>query len=223
MNNLALLQLLTISNPNLPIGGFTYSQGIESAIENKWIQNEDDAYNWILEQLKIGITYTDLAILWQLNLAYSNQNVQLADKLNAILLACRESKELRNEEINRGKAFFSLLNNLDLKIPNNWLKMVKNNHLLGYVLYANLYKINIQDVINAYAWGWIENQVLSVVKILPLGQNAGQKLLHKLLLEAPKTLEKISKISIDEIGLSQFSLAIISSKHETQWSRIFRS
>lgn len=223
MNNPSLLYLLTISNPNLPIGGFTYSQGIESAIEYGWIKNTDDAYDWILSQLKTNIKYTDIVMLWQLNSAYHKQDIELCKNLSQILLACRESKELRDEELCRGKAFVSILENLNLEINEKLLDLVAKNHLLGYIIYAYHFHIPIQDLSFSYAWNWLESQVLAVVKILPLGQSSGQLLLHKLLESVADILQDIAEIDISKVGYSQFSLAVISSKHEYQYSRIFRS
>ncbi|MDG2353570.1 MAG: urease accessory protein UreF [Gammaproteobacteria bacterium] len=210
-------------SPTLPIGGFTYSQGIEKAVEDKWIVDADSAYEWLSKQLLYGLTYTDLPILRRLYDAYDVNNKEKFSRWSQILLACRETSELRQEEINRGRALTKVLESLDASVIMGWEDIIKTNHLSGFALISAHWKIPVNDLLLGYSWSWLENQVSAVVKIIPLGQTQGQQLLHRLISLIPETIDQSMVLDEESIGMSQPALAIASSLHETQYTRIFRS
>ena len=210
-------------SPTLPIGGFTYSQGIEKAIEINWISDIDTAQQWLENQLFFGLVYTDLPILIRLYESVSIGDKDQAQEWSNFLLACRETRELRQEEINRGKSLTKVIESLESSAINGWRKITNTNHLSGYALISNIWKIPIDELLLGYSWSWLENQVSAIVKIIPLGQTEGQQLLNQLLKEIPEVISKSKVVSIEDIGMSQPAFAIASSLHETQYTRIFRS
>ncbi len=214
---------MSLMSPTLPIGGFTYSQGIEKAVEDGWITDVDTAYEWLNGQLLYGLAYTDLPILRKLYSAYKQNNRSEVLRWGQILLACRETSELRQEEINRGRALARVLESLDKSIAKEWEDLISTNHLSGFALISHHWGISIKDLLLSYSWSWLENQVSAVVKIIPLGQTQGQQLLHKLIAMAPEIVNQSMLLDEKDIGLSQPALAIVSSLHETQYTRIFRS
>jgi len=218
-----LLRLMSLMSPILPIGGFAYSQGIEKAVEDGWILDMDTAYDWLSGQLSCGLAYTDLPVLIRLYDACACGNKSKASEWSKILLACRETSELRQEETNRGRALTKVLEGLDDSITDGWEDIITTNHLAGFALAGTFWKIPIGELLLGYSWSWLENQVSAVVKIIPLGQTQGQKLLHKLIELIPEIVNQSMELDDGDIGRSQPALAIASSLHETQYTRIFRS
>ena len=223
ISQLSLLRLMNLMSPTLPIGGFSYSQGIEQAIENNWISDINTAQQWLENQLFFGLLYTDLPILIRLY-----ESTFIGDKDKALewsnfLLACRETRELRQEEINRGRSLTKIIESLESSAVSGWSKITNTNHLSGYALISNVWKIPIDELLLGYSWSWLENQVSAIVKIIPLGQTEGQLLLNKLVKEIPEVISKSKEVAIEDIGMTQPAVAIASSLHETQYTRIFRS
>ena len=223
ISQLSLLRLMNLMSPTLPIGGFTYSQGIEQAIENNWISDIDTAQQWLENQLFFGLLYTDLPILIRLYKSTSIGDKDQAQKWSNFLLACRETRELRQEEINRGRALTKIIKSLESSAVSGWEKITNTNHLSGYALISNVWKIPIDELLLGYSWSWLENQVSVIVKIIPLGQTEGQQLLNQLVTEIPEVISKSKVVSAEDIGMTQPAFAIASSLHETQYTRIFRS
>lgn len=222
-DELNLLRLMSLMSPTLPIGGFTYSQGIEKAVEECWITDVNTAYEWLNDQLSSGLAYTDLPILHKFYNAYKENNRSDVLHWCQVLLAYRETSELRQEEINKGRALTKVLASLDKPIAKEWESLICTNHLSGFALISNHWGISIKDLLLSYSWSWLENQVSAVVKIIPLGQTQGQQLLHKLIALVPEIVNQSMALDEQDIGLSQPALAIMSSLHETQYTRIFRS
>jgi len=210
-------------SPTLPIGGFTYSQGIERAVEDQWIVDVDSAYEWLSKQLHYGLTYTDLPIMLRLYNAFKGNNKAEVIRWGQVLLACRETRELRQEEVNRGRALIKVLEALDSSVTTGWEDTISTNHLSGFALISTHWQIPVVDLLLGYSWSWLENQVSAVVKIIPLGQTQGQQLLHKLMQLIPDIVDQSMTLTEENIGMSQPALAIASSLHETQYTRIFRS
>ncbi len=223
ISQLSLLRLMNLMSPTLPIGGFTYSQGIEQAIENNWISDINSAKQWLENQLFFGLLYTDLPILIKLYESTSTGDKDQAQKWSDFLLACRETRELRQEEINRGRSLTKIIESLESSALSGWEKITNTNHLSGYALISNVWQIPIDELLLGYSWSWLENQVSVVVKIIPLGQTEGQQLLNQLVKEIPEVISKSKVVSVEDIGITQHAFAIASSLHETQYTRIFRS
>ena len=222
-NDLSLLKLMNLMSPTLPIGGFTYSQGIEKAIESNWITDFESAKKWLESQLLINLKFTDLPILMRLYKSVDSKNYKRAIYWSNFLLACRETMELRDEENNRGRSLAKLIESLEKDQAKEWSKILKTNHLLGYAFLSNVWNISIKKLLLGYSWSWLENQVAATVKIIPLGQTDGQKLLNEIIKKIPSVVEEVEIINDNEIGISQPAFVIASCLHETQYTRIYRS
>lgn len=226
-SGLAHLRLLQLVSPNLPTGAFTYSQGLEWAVECGWLKNKTDTHSWLKSILDDSLQYLELPLLARLYNAAQNNNVELFLHWSQRLFASRETFELRNEETQRARALFSLLK----KLPNseNWTQLENNkpallaSQIAGYALAASQWKINLNDLLLGYTWSWLENAVVVAIKLVPLGQSEGQQLLFELSDDINSAVEQALKINDDEIGASTPAMAIASSLHETQYTRLFRS
>jgi urease accessory protein len=223
VTDLSLLRLLQLVSPGLPIGMYSYSQGLERAVEDGWINNAEQTANWLQGLLQNGLSKVDLPILARLYDAWSQHDSSAIEHWSQILIACRETSELRNEDKQTGQALARLLINLELPEALGWVKRADASLATLFALAAARWEINKADAMAGYLWGWLENQVLCAVKLVPLGQVAGQKLLINLAGELPALVDRALSMRDDEIGGSCFGLALTSSRHEMQYSRLFRS
>jgi len=221
------LRLLQLISPNLPTGAFTYSQGMEWAVECGWLKNEMDTRDWLQSVLKGSLQYLELPLLARLYEATESNSQTSFQHWSQWLYACRETCELRHEEQQRARALFSLLR----KLPDShnwpelesWQEALLSSQLAGYALAASHWHILLKDLLTAYSWSWLENAVAVAVKLVPLGQTEGQRLLYQLSTDIGALVECAVALEEDEIGASTPALAIASSLHENQYSRLFRS
>lgn len=220
---LALLRLLHLVSPSLPIGAFTYSQAIEWAVEAGWIRGVKDLEGWLADQMDSTLARLDLPILVRLHRAAFADDVQRLIDWSDLLLAYRETGELRQEEMSRGRALAELLVKLGLPGAAAWRDHLARSQAAGFAFAATRWQIGGQDAALGYAWAWLENLVLAAVKLIPLGQTQGQQVLARLTGELPAVLESAEQRCDDAIGAGSPSLAIASSLHETQYTRLFRS
>lgn len=222
-NALSQLRLMQLISPSLPIGSFTYSQGIEWAVEAGWIKDADDLAQWLKEQVHTTLAKIDLPILIRHYEACRAKDVDALSFWNDQLLAYRETSELRQEEQNRGRALASLLPTLDIPFAEQWKAELSRTQSAGFTLAAQGWEIPIKDMLTGYAWSWLENLALAGVKIVPLGQSAGQRVLAELTPELPVAVDTALQLDDENIGASNPALAIASSQHQFQYTRIFRS
>ena len=221
--NTSLLKLMQLVSPSLPIGSFTYSQGIEYAVECGWIDSDDKLQHWLEDLLQTSIAQLDLPVLQRLYDAAEAGDGAALEKWSQFLLANRETSELRLEEINRGRALASLLIALDTPRAKQWRPILASCQAAAFATAAAGWNISYQDAAYGYVWSWLENLVLAAVKIIPLGQTQGQQLLHSMAGMIPAVVAESLEVKDEMIGASNPALAIISSRHETQYTRLFRS
>jgi urease accessory protein len=222
-SDLSELRLYQLISPSLPIGSFTYSQGLEWAIEAQWITDAPSLKEWLDSVLNHSIVTLELPILLRLLKAFHDSDEANVARWTQWLIACRETSELRKEEQQRGAALARLLPNLGIDIPQTLALHIAKSQLTGFALAAHQWGIDAHKLCYGYCWGWLENIVLAGVKLIPLGQTDGQKLMFELAKKIPLSVEKASTLKDFDIHSSTPALAIASSRHETQYTRLFRS
>ena len=222
-SDIALLRLLQLCSGTLPIGGFTYSQGIEWAVECGWIGNQQDLTDWLADLIDTNLAQVEIPVLMRLYRACEQGDANELTRWSDWLLASRESRELRDEEHNRGRALTSLL--VDLGIPSAaaWRNSLSNCQTAGFALASVAWQIPLQQAAQGFAWAWLENLALAGVKLIPLGQTAGQRILHQLGDVTNRAVQRGLALPDEDMGASAPALAIASSRHETQYTRLFRS
>lgn len=220
---LPLLRLLQLVSPSLPVGAFAYSQGIEWAVEAGWIRTADDLKAWLLDQIEETLVHLEIPLLARLRAACAAHDRERLEALVANLLAWRETAELRAEERQRGRAMAQLLVALDIERAAHWRDSLTPSALAGFALACEHFGLNAKAAGLGYAWSWLENLVLAGVKLVPLGQSDGQRLLLQLADALPEAVDRGLAVSDQDIGASLPALALASSLHETQYSRLFRS
>lgn len=221
--DLALLRLLQLVSPGLPIGMYSYSQGLERAVEDSWITDADQSADWLRGVLTNALARVDAPIMARLYDAWTANDMAAVESWSRTLAACRETAELRAEDRQTGQALARLLVNLELPEAQDWLRRPDATLATLFSLAASRWQIDKADAIAGYLWGWLENQVLCAVKLVPLGQVAGQRLLKDLAGDIPVLVKQALSMTNDDIGGSCFGLALASSRHEMQYSRLFRS
>jgi len=222
-SGLPLLRLLQLVSPSLPIGAFAYSQGIEWTVEAGWIKNAADLENWLAEQLEETVGQLDIPLLARLYAACERNDKTALAHWCATVLAWRETAELRAEERNRGRALADLLAALEVLRADDWRDLISASQLAGFALAALHWQVPLNAAALGYGWAWLENLVLAAVKIIPLGQTAGQQTLQRLAARLPDIVQTGLALPDDDIGNALPALAIASSAHETQYTRLFRS
>ena len=220
--DLALARLLQLISPSLPIGGYSYSQGIEWAVEAGWIENERDLRGWLDGLLHSNLQYLELPILKRMLEAWAQGDPERIGSLNQTLIASRETRELRLEDANRGRAFFDLLHSLDSGAAEHE-SLLRQSQLACFSFACVRWQIEFEPAAQGLLMSWLENLVLSAVKIVPLGQTVGQRVIFDLAALIPAVAAAASRVDDDEIGASSMALAIASARHETQYTRLFRS
>ncbi len=221
--DMSLMRLLQLVSPGLPIGMYSFSQGLESAVEDQWVTNSNEAGEWITGLLVNCLTRVDLPIASRLYDAWYRQDLEAVEKWSATLLAYRETFELREEDRHTGQALARLLTDMELEIAQEWIRRSYTTLPAMFTLAAVSWKVPKRSALAGLLWSWLENQVLCAVKLVPLGQVSGQRLLHELSAKIPELLDRGLQLDDHEIGGSVFALALAGSRHEMQYSRLFRS
>jgi len=220
---ISLVRLLQLSSPSLPVGGFTYSQGLEWAVEAGWVSNRSDLESWLAGLLRDGITHVDLPLLARLYRAAEADDGSKVAYWSDLLVACRESSELRAEERARGRAMVTLLKALEVPRSSCWRDALAQSQAAGFALAAVQWGVPLREAAVGYTWSWLENLVLAGVKLVPLGQTDGQRLLLSLGREVGPAVEIGLNLSDEALGASAPAAAIAAGRHETQYTRLFRS
>jgi urease accessory protein len=218
----ALLRLLHLVSPALPVGAFAHSQGLESAVEAGWVSDEETAFTWIQGLARFALGTLDLPILLRLHRSWELAETAAVRYWNAWLMACRDTLELREEELHLGRALARVLGNFDLAEAHEWLNAAPTFAAM-FALAAVRWRIDAGDAARGYLWAWSENQVLAAVKLVPLGQSAGQRLLHRLTGAMPAIVASAHGVADEDLGIGTVSQALASIRHESQYSRLFRS
>jgi urease accessory protein len=223
VTDLGLLRLLQLASPSLPVGMYSYSQGMEQAVENGWINDEAQAQAWLAGVLRHGLGRLDAPLLARLYAAWAVGNIDAVERWSVELTALRETAELRAEDRQTGQALARLLAGLGVEQAKAWVRHPQASFATLFALAAVAWGVPKPQAVTGYLWGWLENQALCAVKLVPLGQLAGQRLLHHLALEIPGLVNAALDLPDDAIGSSSFALSLASSRHERQYSRLFRS
>jgi urease accessory protein len=222
-----LLRLLHLASPALPIGAFHFSQGLEYAVETGWVTDEASAFEWIGGIAGASLGTLDLPVLLRLQAAWKQDDHGGVLRWNSFLIACRETEELRAEDRHLGAALLRVLAEMELTnglfSANAAKSVVGVSHATAFAFACARWNIEPRAALQTFAWAWIENQVLAAVKLVPLGQSAAQRMLHRLTARIPPLVEQAHKLTDSDIGISTVLNAVASGRHETQYSRLFRS
>ncbi|MDO9437221.1 urease accessory protein UreF [Hydrogenophaga sp.] len=224
----SLLQILWLASPALPVGGFSYSEGLEAAVDAGMVHDESSAAIWLIDQLHLGLARADLAVVAQAIPAWRCNDFARVAELNRWVLQTRETMEFRlqTEQMGRsllewarqlgdlGAGVFEQLQAAQLSPP---------TYPVACACAAARADASVRDSLIGYAFGWAENMVQSAIKSVPLGQSSGQRMLARLAREIPAAVDLAMALPDGDRQAFAPMLAILSARHETQYSRLFRS
>jgi urease accessory protein len=218
-----LLHLMQLVSPALPVGAYAYSQGLEFAVERGWVNNLASTESWIGEVLAHSLGGLDLPVLQRQWRAWQGNDLVAVVYWNDYLQASRESKELLLEDMQMGEALLRLLASLELPAALQWRSNTAPSFATMFSLAASHWQIPLAETMTGFAWSWLENQAAAAVKLVPLGQTDGQRLLLKLMPKLEMTVVEAQQRLDENLGVGLPGLAMASAQHETQYSRLFRS
>lgn len=221
-----LIGLLHLASPALPIGAYSYSQGLEGAVDAGLIHDALSARAWIQSGLEHVLATNELPMLAILYRDWAEGNYSELNRSNGYFLASRESFELRQETEQMGWSLAQLALSLEWhdETRQNALRSIKPVGLPTAFSYAaGALSIDLESCVAAYCFSWLENQVAAAQKALPLGQLAGQKILFAMHALIPEVVLRALETGRDQISTFAPHLGIISSRHAYQYSRLFRS
>jgi urease accessory protein len=224
--SVALMRLLQLASPALPVGAYTYSQGLEWAVERGTIHDEASAQAWIADLLSGNIARFELPWLAQLRAAWDADDAAALAALDADFIASRESAELRAETLQMGHSLRRLLLDLPGFPPRHCARLrgfAEPGYPLAWSCAASAWEIPAEDALGGYLWSWAENQVMAALKSVPLGQSAGQRILATLAGRMPALAAAARTLPPESVSNFSPGFAIACARHETQYTRLFRS
>jgi urease accessory protein len=221
------LQLMWLASPALPVGGFSYSEGLEAAVESGRVTDEAQASAWLLAQLELTLARSDLPALAQACVAWQAHDGERITALNDWLRCTRESAEFRAQAEQMGRSLLDWLRNgpqaADRRLATLAGLQPAPLWPTAFALAAVLAGGDARGTLLAFAWGWAENLAQAAMKAVPLGQSAAQRILAKLAAAIPEAVERALVLPEGDRQAHSPMLAILSAQHEAQYSRLFRS
>lgn len=222
----ALLALMRLASPSLPVGGFSYSEALEGAVDAARVTNEAQAQRWLIDQLHLALGRADLPIVARALSAWRRSDQARIVELNTWYAITRESSELRLQTEQTGRSLAQWLKLRGADQPR--LRFLESlapapTWPIAFALAAADIVAEPRDVLVAFAGGWAENMTQAAIRSVPLGQSAAQRILSALAAEIPAVVDAALRIGMAEMQAFTPMLAILSAQHEEQYSRLFRS
>ncbi|MBW4449941.1 MAG: urease accessory protein UreF [Spirirestis rafaelensis WJT71-NPBG6] len=224
LTNSNLLCLLQLASPALPVGAYSYSEGLETLVENNIINNQECLLHWLKAELRYGAIRLEAAVMLRAYNCVKMGDLEALSRWNMWLSAVRETEELRNSSLQMGRSLIQLFGKLQPQIK-PLADAVGNscNYAIAFGIAAAYWNINIKAAILGYLHSWVSNLITAGVKLIPLGQTAGQQLLLNLQPLISDATASILALEDDNLSCCSWGLSLASMAHETQYTRLFRS
>jgi urease accessory protein len=222
----ALLQLMWLASPALPVGGFSYSEGLEAAVEAGLVTTEAQTAAWLLDQLHLGLARGELAVASKAFKAWQRNDLASIAELNAWVTTTREASEMRLQTEQMGRSLVEWLKNrgvTDARVAQLGALKPAPTWPVAFALAAAQTGAPWRESLLSLAFSWAENMMQAALKAVPLGQSAGQRVLSQLSAAIPHAVDHAMQLMDSERQAFTPMLAILSAQHETQYSRLFRS
>ncbi len=226
----ALLKLMWLASPALPVGAFSYSEGLEAAVDSQRVQTEAQVQRWLLDQLALSLARSDMPVVasaWRAWGQGAAGDAVALRQLNDWVLMTRESAELRQQVLQTGRSMSEWLRQRLNAQDERWITLAALSPAptwpLAFALAAQAAAAPLPESLLSFGFGWAENMVQAAVKTVPLGQSAGQRVLQALVDALPAHVARAQTLGPDQRQSFSPMLAILSAQHEQQYSRLFRS
>ena len=223
MTLIALVRLLQLASPTLPVGAYSYSQGLESAIDSGIVKDAASAQRWIGDVLELSVASFEGPVLLRLMRAWENADLAEARRWNDDFIASRETAELRAETLQMGFSLRSLAKGLAIADADALDALDPIAFPTVFAFAAAAWRLDGGDALSAYLFAWVENQALAASKALPLGQTDTQRLIREVAERIPALVDRAAGLGDESLVNFAPGLALASSRHETQYTRLFRS
>ncbi len=226
MQAAALLHLLQLSSPSLPVGAYSYSQGLEAALESGLVHDQTSARLWISHALLQVVARFEAPLLWRLMQAFAQGDQAALEHWNECFIAARDTAELRAETIQMGYSLAKLAQSMQLGSGREMQMLAELAEVpFPTALAASAVALDVppNEALLGFLFSWAENQVLVCVKSVPLGQVAGQTLLLSLRPELEQAALTTKSLQDEELSNWSPGLSLLSMRHEVQYSRLYRS
>jgi urease accessory protein len=210
----SLARLLQLASPALPVGAYSYSGGLEAAVEEAIVRDATSAERWIDAVLEHAVAQMEAPVLWRMM-----RDATGMKEWNEFFLASRETAELRAETVQMGYSLARLLADLDV----GKIGLEEPSFPAAFAFAVSAWNVDAHAALQAYLWSWLENQAMAAVKSVPLGQTDAQAMLLRLGGKLAGIAERAAAIRDEDLANFTPGLAILSARHETQYSRLFRS
>jgi len=226
MQATTLLHLLQLASPSLPVGAYSYSQGLETAMERGLVHDELSAQVWIKDMLEEVVARFEAPITWRLMQAFTARDTDAVAYWTDYFIASRDSAEFRAETIQMGYSLSKLVADL---VPDDKALLTLLNQTTDIPFPTALAAASValhipeESALLGMLFSWAENQVLACVKSVPLGQVAGQRLLLSLTPAIEAAAITARTLADDELSNWSPGLSLLSMQHEVQYSRLYRS
>lgn len=216
-----LLHWMQWSSPSLPIGGFSWSRGLEAAVQLDWVTSEASFEEWLIPQIYHAMAESDLPYLIRLYQAWGNDNLEKVQYWNDLVIASRETHQLRQEERLSAKALKRLMEKTgllgEITLPE------QPSTLCLFALRASLLSLPVEALLTSTLWTWMDAQIAAGIKLIPLGQTSGQQIFQRMVPHMEAAITKSIGIEDANIGNSMPGHVMAAALHETCYSRLFRS
>jgi urease accessory protein len=225
----SILNLLQLASPALPVGAYSYSEGVETLVEWGAIADAKSLQHWLTQELQFGAIRLEVAVMVR---AYNSalmgnltkNNLTNLNYWNCWLSAARETEELRNSSWQMGRSLVRLLLELQPQLQSVFAAVDNPvNYAIAFGVAANCWQIPQEAAVLGYLHSWATNLITAGIKLIPLGQTAGQKILINLQTQIIDTTAKILVLEDEELSSCSWGLSLASMAHETQYTRLFRS
>ena len=219
----SVLPLLRLVSQALPVGSYAGSEGLEYAVQAGWVSDQDETLAWVGGRLRHSLTRLDVPLLARFHAAWSRGDGAEVAAWSAFLVASRETAELAAHDRSLGRALSRLLADLGVTEAEELGKQEGVSYVSAFALAAHAWGIEPAAAAEGYLFAWCESQVAAAIKLVPLGQTQGQRIIGALLEEIPAQAAQGLELGDDQIGFSETGLAMASALHESQYARLFRS
>ena len=227
MSDAVLLQLMWLASPALPVGGFSYSEALEAAVDDGRVTGEASAADWLANQMALAPARADLPVLAQAHAAWQHHDLARITHLNDFIGRTRETRELRLQSEQMGRSLVEWLRNQaagdDARLAHLAALAPSPTWPIAFALATARANASAAQALHASLFGWAENMVQAALKAVPLGQLAGQRILQALVAGMPALIESALAMTDDDMQSFSPMLGIASARHEIQYSRLFRS
>ena len=226
MNSLKLTRLLQLASPALPVGAYHYSQALEQAVAEGIVNDRASLGRWLADQMSINLSRWELPLFTRMYAAWTDGANDSAIALNNEFVASRESAELRTETVQMGRSLVRLISvwdGMDAQLIQTLQTEPEPSMPFAFSCAGTMLAVTCEDALTAYLWAWLENQAAAAQKSFAIGQSAAQSLLFELAPCASETVSQALTLPDDALSNACPGLALLSARHETQYSRLFRS